>query len=90
MTSWTTDENGQPCKGTDTRSGSWTSSPVSFWVGDSFPVGYTASRARTFNIFEGAVVKAKLGRRVSEAHGSTAACRCWQRTAGPGQRHSGM
>jgi hypothetical protein len=65
VASWTTDENGQPCKGSDTRSMSWTSPPTTFWVGDSFPVGYSARRWRTHNIFDGLSIKAKLSRHVS-------------------------
>jgi hypothetical protein len=62
---WKQDDSmGRPCKGSDLRSMSWTIPAAPFWVGETFPVGYTGSGARTYDFFE-KPVKATLERRVS-------------------------
>lgn len=51
---WAQDSGGAECRGAETTSMSWKSKPRVFWVGDTFPAGYTsASRARTGNFLQG-------------------------------------
>jgi hypothetical protein len=40
---WTQDEYGAPCNGAETTTMSWKSRPAAFWVGDTFPTGYTST-----------------------------------------------
>jgi hypothetical protein len=52
--SWTQDSSGAPCVGAETTTVSWKSTPGTFWVGDTFPAGYTGtSRTRTSNFLQG-------------------------------------
>ncbi|HET9287375.1 MAG TPA: hypothetical protein VFO26_07460 [Gaiella sp.] len=51
---WTQDEYGAACNGAETTTMSWKSTPSSFWVGDTFPTGYTGtSRIRTSRFVQG-------------------------------------
>lgn len=53
---WKQDLNGAPCVGSEGTTMSWRSRPSSFWVGDTFPAGYTgASRARTADFVQGPI-----------------------------------
>jgi hypothetical protein len=51
---WTQDQNGGACNGSLTTKMRWSSTPTPFWVGATFPLGYSGTaRLRTSDFFEG-------------------------------------
>ncbi len=51
---WTRDQNGGACNGSLTTKMRWSSTPTPFWVGTTFPLGYSGTaRLRTGDFFDG-------------------------------------